>query len=61
MSLVSVESGMSMEFTPMHMTVPIKASNHYSASVTEGMPETARLDADSKIECVLQQMSDVRP
>ena len=51
---VSVESGMSMEFTPMHMAVPIQASNHYSATVMEGMPETARLDADSKIEFSLE-------
>ena len=47
---VTVESGMSMGFTPMHMTVPIKASNHYAAAVTEGMPDTACLDADSEIQ-----------
>ena len=53
-SRVTVESGMSMEFTPMHMTAPIKASNHYSAAVTEGMPDTACLDADSEIQFSLE-------
>lgn len=51
---LSVESGMSMEFTPMHMTVPIRASNHYTAAVTEGLPETARLVADSSVEFALE-------
>jgi hypothetical protein len=51
---VSVTSGMFMEFTPMHMTVPMKASNHYTAAVTEGLPETARLVADSEVAFSLE-------
>ena len=51
---VSVQSGMSMGFTPMHMASPIRASNHYSANVTQGRPETANIVADSRVEFALE-------
>jgi hypothetical protein len=51
---VSVQSGMTMGFKPMHMAVPIKASNHYSANIVQGRPETAHLVADSRAEFSLE-------
>ncbi len=46
---VTVESGMSMEFQPLHLSSPVRTTNHYRATVTEGMPDTARLEADGQI------------